>query len=94
MWCGCFCCLQTFPAAEVVDWIDDGETPLCPYCGIDAVLPGETDLATLWALRNRRFGRSSLGGGFGSGGMSRSVPLADKRWSGSTGRGDRSQEDG
>ena len=46
MECGCFCCLQTFPAAEVIDWIDDGDTPLCPHCGIAAVLPGVTDLAS------------------------------------------------
>ena len=58
MWCGCFCCLQTFEAAEVVDWIDDGDTPLCPNCGIAAVLPGVTDLAELWKLRSQRFGRS------------------------------------
>jgi hypothetical protein len=58
MWCGCFCCLQTFAAEEVIDWIDDGETPLCPFCGVDAVLLGVTDLATLWDLRARRFGRS------------------------------------
>ena len=30
MECSCFCCLQTFPAVEVIDWIDDGDTPLCP----------------------------------------------------------------
>lgn len=58
MWCGCFCCLQTYAADEVIDWVDDGETPLCPFCGVDAVLPGVTDLATLWRLRDRRFGRT------------------------------------
>jgi hypothetical protein len=56
MQCGCFCCLQTFPAAEVVDWIDDGDTPLCPHCGIAAVLPGVTDLVELFHLQKRRFG--------------------------------------
>jgi len=54
--CGCFCCLQTFAAAEVIDWIDDGDTPLCPFCGIAAVLPGVTDLVQLFRLRERRFG--------------------------------------
>jgi NAD-dependent SIR2 family protein deacetylase len=56
MECGCFCCLQTFPAVEVIDWVDDGDTPLCPYCGIAAVLPGVTDLVELLRLQERRFG--------------------------------------
>ena len=56
MECGCFCCLQIFNAAEVVDWIDDGDTPLCPHCGVAAVLEGVTDLAELWRLREQRFG--------------------------------------
>jgi hypothetical protein len=56
MECGCFCCLQTFPPEAVVDWTDDGDTPLCPYCGISAVLPGVTDFVELFRLRQRRFG--------------------------------------
>ena len=56
MECGCFCCLQTFAASEVTDWIDDGDTPLCPHCGIAAVLPGVTGLVELFRLRERRFG--------------------------------------
>ena len=57
MWCGCFYCLRTYPATEVIDWIDDGETPLCPHCGIDAVMAEVTDLGTLLAMRSRRFAR-------------------------------------
>ena len=64
MECGCFCCLRTFAAAEVIDWIDDGDTPLCPHCGIAAsrhrgiaaVLPGVTDIVKLFRLHERRFG--------------------------------------
>jgi hypothetical protein len=63
MWCGCFCCLHTFAATEVIDWIDDGDTPLCPFCGMDSVLPGVTDLAELWVLRERRFGHGATRGG-------------------------------
>ena len=59
MECGCFCCLQTFTASDVIDWIDDGDTPLCPYCGIAAVLPGVTDLVKLFRLREQRFGPNS-----------------------------------
>lgn len=46
---GCFHCQRLFRPDEVEDWIDgrqvdtgdtaDGVTALCPYCGIDAVLP-------------------------------------------------------
>jgi hypothetical protein len=48
--------LQTFPPEAVVDWIDDGDTPLCPHCGIAAVLLGVTDFVELFRLRERRFG--------------------------------------
>lgn len=57
MWCGCFHCLRVYDAAEVIDWIDDGETPLCPYCGVDAVMIGVTDLMELLAMHRIRFGR-------------------------------------
>ncbi|MGE0225354.1 MAG: hypothetical protein AB7F35_09440 [Acetobacteraceae bacterium] len=56
MLCGCCACLHVFPAMEVIDWIDDGETPLCPTCGMDTVLPGITDPGELWELHRRRFG--------------------------------------
>lgn len=36
--CACFFCLQRFVPGEITDWVDDGETALCPRCGIDAVL--------------------------------------------------------
>jgi hypothetical protein len=36
--CGCFYCLRIFDSKEI-DWQDDaGETAMCPYCGIDAVI--------------------------------------------------------
>lgn len=31
--CGCFYCEKTFTPAEIVDWVDDGKTALCPRCG-------------------------------------------------------------
>lgn len=37
--CGCFHCLSTFTAENVAQWVDDGQTALCPVCGIDSVLP-------------------------------------------------------
>ena len=46
---GCFYCLAIFQPSEVCDWVgkrqaktgsmDDGDSALCPQCGIDAVLP-------------------------------------------------------
>jgi hypothetical protein len=36
---GCFYCLRLFQPSDITEWIDNGETALCPYCGIDAVLP-------------------------------------------------------
>ena len=62
MFCGCFHCLEVFEATEVIDWIDDGETPLCPRCGVDAVMIGVTDLMELLAMKRIRFPRGSLGG--------------------------------
>lgn len=41
--CGCFHCLSMFDAREVVQWTDNGETALCPICGIDSVLSAPTD---------------------------------------------------
>ena len=36
--CGCFGCCRIFLSSEVEDYIDDGETALCPYCGVDSVI--------------------------------------------------------
>ncbi len=42
--CGCFYCLKVFSPSEIGEWcpeLDEGEemTAICPYCGIDAILP-------------------------------------------------------
>lgn len=37
---GCFYCKNYFETEEIVEWIDNDETALCPRCGIDSVLPG------------------------------------------------------
>ncbi len=36
--CGCFFCLRIFPADEIVEFVDDDQTALCPYCDIDSVI--------------------------------------------------------
>ena len=53
--CGCFHCQSIFASNEIRQWIDNGQTALCPRCGIDSVLPGVTDRETLAALRHHRF---------------------------------------
>ena len=37
--CRCAHCLATFSGAEVIEFIDEGKTAVCPKCGVDAVLP-------------------------------------------------------
>ena len=34
---GCFYCLEMF-SSEIEDWCDEGQTALCPKCGIDSVI--------------------------------------------------------
>ncbi|HUN90360.1 MAG TPA: hypothetical protein VMU28_16280 [Terriglobales bacterium] len=36
--CGCFYCLKIFAPDEIAEWIDEGQTALCPYCPVDAVI--------------------------------------------------------
>jgi uncharacterized paraquat-inducible protein A len=36
--CGCFSCEAAFPPAEIREWTDNGQTALCPRCGIDALI--------------------------------------------------------
>lgn len=40
--CGCFYCQETFAPATIKEWIDGGETALCPHCGIDSVIGDES----------------------------------------------------
>ena len=37
--CYCFHCTRALSPAEITRYADDGETALCPHCGIDAVIP-------------------------------------------------------
>lgn len=34
---GCFNCQRRYPPSEIKEWVDDGQTAVCP-CGIDAVI--------------------------------------------------------
>lgn len=58
---GCYSCIRTFDAGEVVERTDDGATALCPHCGIDAIVPYD-DTALLMCMCERWFtGRSHEG---------------------------------
>ena len=41
--CRCFHCLLGVAAEQIGQWIDDGQTALCPHCGIDSVLSNAID---------------------------------------------------
>ena len=56
--CGCFYCLNIFPSKEVVDYVDNSDTALCPYCSIDSVLCDtdiEFDKSTLLEMKDSWF---------------------------------------
>jgi hypothetical protein len=36
--CGCFYCLSIYPPSDVVEWIDEDQTAICPECDIDSVI--------------------------------------------------------
>lgn len=38
--CGCASCCNIYPATDIVDFYNDvqGETAVCPECGVDAVI--------------------------------------------------------
>jgi hypothetical protein len=43
---GCYHCLTTFESNLVKQYTDKETTAICPYCGVDCLLPS-VDLATL-----------------------------------------------
>lgn len=53
--CGCFYCEQTFEPIEIEEWIEEnfanGETAICPKCGIDAVLSSKFPITDKQFLR-------------------------------------------
>jgi hypothetical protein len=36
--CGCFYCKKIFSPKEIKEWTDDGQTAICPYCGVDSIV--------------------------------------------------------
>lgn len=35
--CACIYCLRKYHPSLIVEWVE--ETAICPYCGIDAIVP-------------------------------------------------------
>ncbi len=68
--CGCFSCERTFPPAAISGWTDargsdgSGQTALCPFCGVDAVIGSGADITItaelLAKLRKSYFGEENL----------------------------------
>lgn len=47
--CGCFYCLKIFASSEIDEWCSETEddeevTAICPYCGIDAIIPENSEV--------------------------------------------------
>ena len=36
----CYSCINHMLTEYITDWTDYGQTPLCPYCDMDTVVPG------------------------------------------------------
>ena len=36
---GCYQCFKLFEVQEIKEYTDQGETALCPFCKLDAVIP-------------------------------------------------------
>jgi NAD-dependent SIR2 family protein deacetylase len=53
--CGCYQCYRLFTFAEIEDFWDEGETPVCPCCGSDNVVISTADMVVdehlLFAMR-------------------------------------------
>lgn len=52
----CYSCRSAFPTASIIERVDDGRTPICPRCGVDAVLEGEVEPDRLLQLQYDMFG--------------------------------------
>ena len=58
--CGCFYCLAIFPPSDVMHWIDESQTAMCPKCDIDSVIGSASgfpiDVRFLKQMEGRWFG--------------------------------------
>lgn len=53
--CGCFYCLKIFDPVIIKEWIDEGNTAICPHCGIDSILASNKNIPiTVEVLKKMR----------------------------------------
>lgn len=52
--CICYRCCTKFIASDIKEWVDGGETALCPNCGIDSVAVAQHDTVTDEMLKGAR----------------------------------------
>ena len=57
MECACFDCGEIYNASEVTEWTDNGNTALCPHCGIDCVLGDASGIALTSEFLNAMYQR-------------------------------------
>ena len=43
--CGCYNCQRLFAFKELSEFWDEGITPVCPFCGVDAVVIESADMS-------------------------------------------------
>ncbi len=55
--CGCFYCLETFHSSEIVEWVDEEKTALCPKCGIDSVIGSDSGVPITNSFLNQMHNR-------------------------------------
>lgn len=55
--CVCLFCLQMINYSDIEEWVDKGQTAVCPLCHIDSVLgfSGDFDQELITTLHNYRF---------------------------------------
>ena len=51
----CFSCVNHVNPSDIVEWVDDGTTGICPDCHIDSLVPGVFDIPTLTAAKEMWF---------------------------------------
>ena len=57
MECACFDCGEIYNASEVTEWTDNGNTALCPHCGMDCVLGDASGIALTSEFLNAMYRR-------------------------------------
>ena len=57
MECACFDCGEIYNASEVTELTDNGNTALCPHCGMDCVLGDASGIALTSEFLNAMYRR-------------------------------------